>query len=141
MLPFGAAVDDRAALPSSSSSSSSSSSLLAKNGRRHKKDRQKRRAPKHLLFRPAYLWGLHAYVLRQSGAAKLTRSLPIDAPVDCFVSKLALEGIHLKALALVRPIAFQNRELKSDIAHSGMLRHGFGGGGGSSSSSSNGGSL
>ena len=81
---------------------------------------------------------LTSVLLRQSGAAKLTRSLPIDAPVDCFVSKLALEGIHLKALALVRPIAFQNRELKSDIAHSGMLRHGFGGGGGGGS---NGGSL
>ena len=97
--------------------------------KKKKKKKKRKKQPQereHLLFRPGYLWGLHAYVLRQSGARKLEQRLPINAPVDCFVSNTAMGGIHLKALALVKPIAFQNRDLKSDIEHSGMLRRGGG---------------
>ena len=78
----------------------------------------------HLLVVPGFSWGLHAYVLRRSGAAKLTRSLPIDAPVDVFMSSLAVGGCHLKAIALTQKVASQDKALGSDIAHSGMLRRG-----------------
>ena len=78
----------------------------------------------HLLVVPGFSWGLHAYVLRRSGAAKLTRSLPIDAPVDVFVSSLAVGGCHLKAIALTQKVASQDKAFGSDIAHSGMLRRG-----------------
>jgi hypothetical protein len=78
----------------------------------------------HLLVVPGFSWGLHAYVLRRSGAAKLARSLPVDAPVDVFVSALALGGCHLKAVALTQKAASQDKALGSNIAHSGMLRRG-----------------
>jgi len=79
---------------------------------------------KHLLVVPGYSWGLHGYVLKHCGASKLLKSLPISSPVDVFVSTLHAEsgGLHLKALALTTPIVAQDKDLSSDIAHSGMLR-------------------
>lgn len=124
------------------------------------KSKQSGRSYHHLLFRVEYVWGLHAYILRQSGATKLLRwcvhphvvpfsaarlrgtnraafastaassdasrynatmipfltavlcasaSLPIDAPVDCFVARLAAQAMTLRSFALSHPIANQVR--------------------------------
>lgn len=44
-----------------------------------------------LLSKPNYLWQLHAYLLSSSGAKKLLSYLPIDSPVDNFISRLIYE--------------------------------------------------
>ena len=50
------------------------------------------------------------------------RALPIDAPVDCFMSRLAEKGPRsLKAFCLHYKICDQNKFQGSDIKHSGML--------------------
>lgn len=67
--------------------------------------------------------GLHAYILRRSGATKLIASLPVNAPVDVFISSL-IQDKTLDALALDTPLVTQDKGLGSDIAHSGMLRRG-----------------
>ena len=78
----------------------------------------------HVLSEVGFAWGMHAYILRRSGAAKLVRCLPMDGPVDVFVSALAMGGVNLKALAAVQVEVHQDKSLLSDIAHSGMLRGG-----------------
>lgn len=46
------------------------------------------------IFRPTYLWQLHAYILSSNGARKLLSHLPINMPVDNFIARL----IHEKKL-------------------------------------------
>ena len=70
------------------------------------------------LFRPRYLWGLHAYVITAAGARKLLAHLPVDAPVDCFIARLVHEG-HVNAYAALDKLAHQRPQLDSDIDHSG----------------------
>ena len=76
------------------------------------------------LFRPRYLWGLHAYVVTAAGARKLLAHLPVYAPVDCFVATLVHEG-HVNAYAAIDKLAHQRPQLASDIEHSGRENSGI----------------
>lgn len=66
-----------------------------------------------------YLWTTVAYVLWPSGAAKLLHALPVDQPVDNYMSILMAAGT-LRGFAIVPEVVKQAKpwNIDNDVAHS-----------------------
>ena len=76
---------------------------------------QRTPAAEPTLFRPRYLWGLHAYVITAAGARKLLEHVPINAPADCFVASLVHDG-QLNAYAAIEKLAHQRPQRRHRTA-------------------------
>lgn len=81
---------------------------------------------------PNYLWQLHSYMITKKTAELLLRNLPVDCPVDNYISRLIQDGI-VRAFAVREGVVIQRRQMRmrgtagtykkndSDICHSGKL--------------------
>eukprot|EP00913_Durusdinium_trenchii_P024609 g23101.t1 len=73
-----------------------------------------------------YLWTTVAYVLWPSGARRLLEELPVDQPVDNFMSQLMARK-KLRGFATVPPLVKQSKawNVDNDVAHSDDQAHRF----------------
>ena len=61
-----------------------------------------------------YLWTTVAYVIWPQGARKLLKNLPVDQPVDNFMSSLVASK-QLRGYAVVPDLAFRHQKAASRL--------------------------
>ena len=88
---------------------------------RHGRSQAIESCPQVKLREAEYIWQTACYVIWPAAARRLLASLPVDGPVDNFISRHAL-GSHVCALVTQPKLAWQNAPYEEgDIAHSGHV--------------------
>jgi len=72
---------------------------------------------RQLLREAEYIWQTSSYLLYPAAARNLLAAMPIDAPVDCFMSRQVLSN-RVRALVAVPALAWQG-----DAYHNGNIVH------------------
>jgi GR25 family glycosyltransferase involved in LPS biosynthesis len=67
-----------------------------------------------------YLWQTSSYIIWPTAARELLSHLPVDAPIDCYISKLVLEG-HVTAVVASPALVEQRSPYRnSDVDHTNL---------------------
>ena len=88
---------------------------------RHPRSQSIDSCPQVKLREAEYIWQTACYVIWPAAARRLLASLPVDGPVDNFISRHTLSS-HVCALVTQPKLAWQNAPYEEgDIAHSGHV--------------------
>tara|TARA_B100000795_G_scaffold1224_1_gene852 strand:- start:891 stop:2123 length:1233 start_codon:yes stop_codon:yes gene_type:complete len=88
---------------------------------RHPRSQSVESCPQVKLREAEYIWQTACYVIWPAAARRLLASLPVDGPVDNFISRHTLSS-HVCALVTQPKLAWQNAPYEEgDIAHSGHV--------------------
>lgn len=88
---------------------------------RHPRSQSIDSCPQVKLREAEYIWQTACYVIWPAAARRLLASLPVDGPVDNFISRHTLSS-HVCALVTQPKLAWQNAPYEEgDIAHSGHI--------------------